>query len=330
MPLSLLQVILLALLQGVTELFPVSSLGHAVVIPAALLWPFDPKGPGMLPFLVILHMGTAIALLIFYWREWWKLLLALLGGGDPAERAGLRRQLLMLVIATIPAAIVGAVANRPLREAFAVPAVAAGFLLINGVSLYVLDPTASVRWRRIVWGVVSFGIIVSLVGYKQYLIAIGFVAVSSLIFYYIGIKKSPVKSLDNIRFIDAIVIGFAQCFALIPGISRSGLTITAGLNRNLSSDAASHFSFLMATPIIGGAAVLEVPKLLHGISTGRVDSEYLRYSLIGGLVAGAAALLSVWILTRYFRLTEPSTMKPFAIYCALIGVASLALFISRG
>jgi undecaprenyl-diphosphatase len=290
MPLSFLQVILLALLQGVTELFPVSSLGHAVVIPAALLWPFDPKGPGMLPFLVILHLGTATALLIFYWREWWKLLLALIGAGDPVARPLLRRELLMLVIATVPAAIVGAVANRPLREAFAVPGLAAIFLIVNGVVLFVGDRRHKIRTASGVSG----------------------------------------KELEALTAWDAVIIGLAQCTALIPGISRSGVTIIAGLGRKLTADAAAHFSFLMATPIIGGAGLLEVPKLLHGIKEGRVDSEYLTMSIAGGVAAGIAAFASVAFLTRYFRVTEIKVMRPFSIYCALIGIAALALFMSRG
>lgn len=290
MPLSFLQVILLALLQGVTELFPVSSLGHAVIVPAALLWPLDPKGPGMLPFLVILHLGTAIALLIFYWREWWKLLLALVGAGSPEERPGLRRQLLMLVIATIPAAIAGAAFNAWLREKFAVPGLAAILLLVNGIVLFVGDRRHRLRTANGVSG----------------------------------------KRLEGLTAWDALIIGLAQCTALIPGISRSGVTIVAGLGRKLSSDAAAHFSFLMATPIIGGAAILEVPKLLHGIKVGKVDSEYLTMSIAGGVVAGVAAFLSVAFLTRYFRVTEVKMMRPFAIYCALIGIAAMALFMSRG
>src|ERR1700754_2372774 len=139
MLLSYLQVIALAILQGITELFPVSSLGHAVVIPGVLLWPIDPKGPGLLPFLVILHLGTAAALLIFYWREWMKLLLALVGAGDPAERPVLRRQIVMLIVAPIPAAVIGAAFNHTLRTMFAVPTLAAGVLVINGIILFFGD-----------------------------------------------------------------------------------------------------------------------------------------------------------------------------------------------
>jgi undecaprenyl-diphosphatase len=292
MPLSFIQVILLALLQGVTELFPVSSLGHAVIVPAALLWPLDPKGEGLLPFLVILHLGTAAALLIFYWREWWKLLLALVGGGDARERPMLRRQILMLVIATIPAAILGALFNHRLRENFAVPGLAAIFLIINGIVLFVGDRRHRLRTARA------------------------------------GAEAG--RGLEEMTALDAVIIGLAQCTALIPGISRSGVTIIAGLSRKLSADASAHFSFLMATPIIGGAAILEVPKLLHRMHEGKVDSDYLTMSIVGGVVAGIAAFASVAFLTRYFRVTEVKMMRPFAIYCAVIGIAAMALFLSRG
>jgi undecaprenyl-diphosphatase len=292
MPLSFLQVVLLALLQGVTELFPVSSLGHAVVVPAVLLWPFDPKGPGLLPFLVILHLGTATALLIFYWREWWKLLLALIGGGDPRERPGLRRLLLMLVIATVPAAIIGAGLNRPLREMFAVPGIAALFLVVNGIILFAGDRRRRLRTARV--------------------------------------GEELGKPIEEITPWDALIVGLVQSAALIPGISRSGVTIIAGLGRRLSADAAAHFSFLMATPIIGGAAVLELPKLLHAIKTGHADANYLTMSVVGGVVAGIAAFASVAFLTRYFRVTEVRMMRPFAIYCLIAGAGAMALFLSRG
>ena len=113
---SYIQAILMAVLQGVTELFPVSSLGHAVIVPAALLWPIHFRGPGYLPFLVILHLGTATALLAFFWRDWIGLAQALIGGGDPEARPVLRRLVMMLVIGTIPAAILGYLFNHAVRE----------------------------------------------------------------------------------------------------------------------------------------------------------------------------------------------------------------------
>jgi undecaprenyl-diphosphatase len=287
MPLNYLQVIALAILQGVTELFPVSSLGHAVVIPGVLLWPIDPKGPGLLPFLVILHLGTATALLVFYWREWVKLLLALLGMGDPAERPAQRRLILMLIVGTVPAAVVGAVFNKSLKENFAVPSLAAAILVVNGIVLLVGD-----RRRRLKSA---------------------------------GLDAPEGKPLESLTVWDALIIGVTQAFALLPGISRSGVTIIAGLARKLSPDAAAHFSFLLATPIILGAGLFEVPKLLFKINHGHDVADYMTKSLIGGVFAGVFAYLSVAFLTRYFRVHEVKMLRPFAIYCILIGIAAIAI-----
>jgi undecaprenyl-diphosphatase len=281
---SFLQAILLAVLQGVTELFPVSSLGHAVVVPALLIWPFDPKGPGYLPFLVILHLGTATALLIFYWREWIGLLRGILGMGDQAARTQAWRLLKMLIIGTVPAALLGYLFNSTLRSLFAVPALAAILLIVNGIMLFLGDRRHRVRMANGETG----------------------------------------KDIADLTVWDAAIIGFVQSAALLPGISRSGATIVAGLARRLSSDAAAHFSFLLATPIIGGAGLLEVPKLVRAVHNGKAGAEDLNTALIAGVVAGIAAYLSVMFLTRYFRATEIKMMRPFAIYCFLFGLASFA------
>jgi undecaprenyl-diphosphatase len=277
------QAIVMAVLQGVTELFPVSSLGHAVVFPALLSWPIDPRGPGFLPFLVILHLGTAGALLLFFWRDWMSLALALVGAGDPVRRAAHRRLILMLMIGTVPAAVAGLVLNKLIREQFGVPMLAALLLIVNGMMLWIGDRRHRLRLR--------------------------------------GIDAGG-KPLDSLTISDALVIGLAQCAALLPGISRSGATIVTGLGRKLAPDAAAHFSFLLATPIIGGAAILEVPKLLRAVHQGSVKPEFLQMSMIAGVVAGIAAFLSVWFLTRYFRVTEIRMMRPFALYCVIAGAAA--------
>jgi undecaprenyl-diphosphatase len=291
MPLSYLQVIALAILQGVTELFPVSSLGHAVVIPGVLLWPIDPKGPGLLPFLVILHLGTAAALLVFYWREWLKLLLALIGGGDPAERPALRRLILMLIVGTVPAAFAGAAFNHTLRTMFAIPTLAAAILVINGIILFFGDRRRHLKSA--------------------------------------GLDAPEGKPIEALTVWDALIIGVTQAFALIPGISRSGVTIIAGLNRKLSSDAAAHFSFLLATPIILGAGLLEVPKVLDKVHAGHDVADYMTKSIAGGVVAGVFAYLSVAFLTRYFRMHEVKMLRPFAIYCVVIGIGAIAIMLTR-
>ncbi len=132
---NMLQALVIAILQGATELFPVSSLGHAVVLPALLHWGLDQRSPDFLPFLVMLHLGTAAALLAYFWRDWWTLIRGVLGIGRAAEARESRRVLLLVVIATIPAVIVGFILEKSLRSLFGSPVVAATFLIVNGALL---------------------------------------------------------------------------------------------------------------------------------------------------------------------------------------------------
>src|SRR5487761_2120279 len=134
---DLLQAIVIAVLQGATELFPVSSLGHAVVLPALLHWRIDEHAPHFLPFLVMLHLGTATALLGYFWRDWWALGIGVLGLGSSHQTAESRRVFMLIVIATIPAVILGFLAEHFFRSLFGTPLVAAAFLMVNGVLLLV-------------------------------------------------------------------------------------------------------------------------------------------------------------------------------------------------
>ena len=128
---SALQAIVIAILQGATELFPVSSLGHAVVLPALLHWPLDQRSPEFLPFLVMLHLGTATALLLYFWRDWWSLAIGVLGLASPHQIGESRRVFVLIVIATIPAVIVGFLLEKFFRGLFGTPVVAAVFLMVN-------------------------------------------------------------------------------------------------------------------------------------------------------------------------------------------------------
>jgi len=274
---SLLQAVLLAAVQGVSELFPISSLAHAVILPRLLEWPIDQKAPEFLPFLVVLHLGTAGALLIYFWRDWIGLAQGLLGAGLRAERASSRRLLTMIVIGTIPAAIIGKVLEAPLRDLFSAPAVAAAFLIANGVVLLIAE-----RLRR----------------------------------------DAGRQTVENLSWGQALFIGLCQCGALIPGFSRSGLTIGAGLASGLSHADSARFSFLLATPIIAGAGVLELPKLLHA---GPASSIGLSTALIAGTIAAMTAFASTAFLMRFFRSHDLQALDPFAYYCLAAGAASLAL-----
>jgi undecaprenyl-diphosphatase len=272
---SSLQAILIAILQGATELFPVSSLGHAVVLPAVFHWTLDQRSPEFLPILVMLHLGTATALLLYFWRDWWALAIGVLGLTTEHQVSESRRVFVLIVIATIPAVIVGYLLEKFVRGLFGTPVVAATFLLVNGVLL--------------------------LGGEKLR-----------------GHGRRPLSSLG---IIDALTIGCWQCTALIPGISRSGATIVGGLLRGINHEGAAHFSFLIATPIILGATVLEVPKLLHE----SVPSGTFSVAVLAAVVAGVTAFASTAFLMRYFRQHDSWALNPFAYYCFVIGVGSLVL-----
>jgi undecaprenyl-diphosphatase len=269
------QAILIAILQGATELFPVSSLGHAVVLPALFKSGINQNSPEFLPFLVFLHLGTAIALLVYFWRDWWILFLGVVGLAEEIMVEESRRVFLLIVIATVPAVIVGGALEKYLRALFGTPMIAAGFLAVNGLLLL-------------------FGEWLHNHGHRE---------------------------LQTLTKTDALCIGLWQCTALIPGISRSGATIVGGVLRGITHEGAAHFSFLIATPIIFGATVLEVPKLLHE----HVPAGTFLLAAIAAVVAGITAWLSTWFLMRYFREHDDWALSPFAGYCIVAGLGSLAV-----
>ena len=270
---DMLHAILVAILQGATELFPVSSLGHAVVIPALLHWQLDQKSDTFLPFLVLLHTGTAAALLLYFWRDWLRITRGVLGlaTADAAREA--RRVFLLVVIATIPAVVLGFAFNRFFRDLFASPILVAGILFLNGLML--------------------------LVGER--------------------VRGSGERALGSLTPMDALVIGFWQCGALFPGISRSGATILGGVLRGVDHEAAAHFSFLIALPIIIGATVLEVPHLLHA----SVAPGVFTLAAIAAVVAGVVAYVSTWFLMRYFAGHDRWGLDPFGYYCVVAGLAAV-------
>lgn len=274
---SVLLACLIAFLQGVTELFPVSSLGHAVILPGVFGLGIDQKAPEFLPFLVVLHLGTAAALLLYFWRDWLEILFGLLSG-QPDRRADSARVLGLVIVATIPAAVLGYLFEHKLKDLFGVPTIAAGFLFINGFVLF-LGERLRVRHNSL----------------------------------------NAQKDLGELSWKGALAIGLWQCTAFLPGISRSGSTMVGGLLSGLTHRASAHFSFLIATPVILGAAILEVPKLLHQSAA----PGMLGVSLVGGAVAGITAFASIAFLMHYFRKHDFEALNPFAIYCWLAGGGSL-------
>ncbi|HJU18825.1 MAG TPA: undecaprenyl-diphosphate phosphatase [Stellaceae bacterium] len=282
-----LQAYLTAFLQGVTELFPISSLGHAVLLPKVAGWHIDQEAPGYLPFLVVLHLGTAAALLLYFWREWIDLLRAVLGRPTRHTRADELRLLALIVVATIPAIVIGFVLEKRLRLLFGAPAFAALFLILNGFVLF-----AGERLRRR------------------------------------AVRRAP-PALDEDKAIlsalgwrGALLIGLWQCTAFLPGISRSGATMVGGLLAGLHHREAARFSFLIATPVIAGAGVLEVPKLLHhhGAMGG---TGFTGLALVSGIIAGVTAYASIAFLMRYFGKHDVEALDPFAWYCWAVGAAAL-------
>jgi undecaprenyl-diphosphatase len=277
------EAIAIAILQGVTELFPISSLGHAVVLPALFAPNIDLRSPAFLPFLVVLHLGTAAALLAYFWRDWWELFIGIFRGGKDAEGEDRRRLLALIVVATIPAVILGFAFERQLKALFGEPKAAAAFLIANGV---LLAAGELLRKRALA-------------------------------------REAPSNKPDRLSFLGALAVGVWQCLAFFPGISRSGATMVGGLLAKLTHEQAARFSFLMATPVIVGAAVLEVPKLLRGAAA--EHAMPLSTIAAGGIVAGIAAYLSVAFLMRYFRRHDFAALYPFAIYCVIFGAISLAV-----
>jgi undecaprenyl-diphosphatase len=302
--LTWIQSIVLALIQGITELFPVSSLGHTVIFTSLVGWGQLETSPNFLPFLVLFHLGTAGALLIYFWRDWWRIIRALvvtaLAGRVEADPFG--RAAWLLVAGTIPAGLIGLFLEGVLKQLFAIPVVAAVFLVVNGVILLVGE-----RARRKPRVASPMKAVRPTAPGKPD-------DVSSSV---LGAGDDPTsRPLASLSLREAALVGLAQALALIPGISRSGVTMVAALHVGMDHEDAAAYTFLLATPIIAAAGLLEVPQLFSS------PASTLMIAVVGGLVAGVAAYLSVRFLMRYF---ESGRLDPFGYYCIVAGLASLVL-----
>ena len=277
------QALILGILQGITELFPVSSLGHSVVLPALFGWHNLVKAQSspesyFLAFLVGLHVATATALLIFYRSTWARIIKGFFRSLKTRKvESPTERMAWLLVVATIPAGITGVVLEHAFRVLFAKPLAAAIFLTINGLILF-----AGERYRKAAEG------------------------------------RKARRQLANFSYKEAGSIGTAQVLALLAGISRSGVTMVAGLVRGLSHKDAADFAFLLATPVILGAGILKLPDLFGPLGNG-VRGQIL----VGSIAAGIAAYFSVRWLTRYF---QTKTLKPFAWYSFIFGILMILRF----
>jgi undecaprenyl-diphosphatase len=293
MHLTIFQAIVLALLQGVTELFPISSLGHTVILPALLGWGHletDTSCGGQscfLPFITSLHLGTSIALLIYFWRDWLQVgqtLVVSIRDGE-VKRGGPSWVSWLIIIGSIPAGLLGVFLETPLKDAFSSPLLAATFLIVNGSILF-----AGEQMRR------RSEAKLSMLSPQE--------------------REAQFRTLPSLSWKEAVVVGLAQSAALIPGFSRSGTTIVAGLGIHLTHEDAARFSFLLGTPIIFAAGALEVPQLFGQ------PASILLLVFVGAVLSGIAAYLSTKFLMKYF---ESGRLDPFAYYCWGAGLVSLIL-----
>jgi undecaprenyl-diphosphatase len=292
--LTYLQAIILGLLQGVTELFPISSLGHSVLISWLFNWHTiladqSQSESFFLSFLVVLHVATATALLIFYRAIWWRIIKGFIRSAKTRKVDSPDARLAwLLIVATIPAGIIGLAFEHVLRTQFAKPLSAIVFLFINGLILLTGDRYLKQHSRRQHYGTVTTSENIS----------------------------------GKLTLGRAVLIGIAQIGALFAGISRSGITMVSGLYSGLDHEDAARFSFLLATPIIFGAGIIKLPDFFSNLDAG-VRGQILA----GGVVTGLAAYVTVRYLDKYFR---DKTLRPFGIYCICASLAMLALGFVRG
>jgi len=286
--LSYFQAIVLGLLQGVSELFPISSLGHTVLFPTLFGWNALVKAQSQsesfwLAFVVTLHVGSALGLLAYFWRDWIAIIRAFFAT-LPKRRADTPTERLawLIVLASIPTGIIGLALEHQLRTLTAKPEVAAIFLMVNGFILL-----AAERYRRRA--------------------EVRELAIRE------GAKLDGGRELDTLDYREALVVGVAQSTALVAGISRDGVTMGAGLARGLDHSNSARFAFLLATPIILAAGVVKLPDL-----TGHLGNGIRGQALVACAVAAVTAVFTVRFLVGYFK---TKTLTPFAIYCLLFGLA---------
>lgn len=292
----------MGLVQGVTELFPVSSLGHGVILPGLLGWtdlvkPQSQSESFFLAFLVGLHVGTAVGLLVHYRREWVRIVSGFFSSIVHRSMTSPDARLAwMLGLATIPVGIAGLLLEHVLRVLFAKPFAASIFLTCNGLLLL----GGEVLRRRTLARRDA-----------PPPAAAGHLAVGDA-------QGGGVRRLESLSLPRAVAIGSTQVLALFAGISRSGVTMVAGISEGLDHEDAARFSFLLATPVILLAGLLKLPDL-----TGHLGDGVRGQTLVAAACAGVTAYLSVRFLVRWFR---TRTLWPFGVYCLLAGIACTAYF----
>jgi undecaprenyl-diphosphatase len=286
---TVLRSIILGLLQGVTELFPISSLGHTVIFPKLFGWnqivAYQSSGTenAWLAFIVMLHVGSAVGLLIYFWKDWFAIIKAFFATlGKRRAETPTERLAWLIIVASIPTGILGVALEHAARTATAKPLIASIFLVVNGFVLFTaqrLSTRAEVRQ----------------LASRE------------------GSKRDGGRVLETLEYREAAGLGVAQSGGLIAGISRDGMVMAAGLGRGLDNADAARISFLMATPIILAAGLYKIPDL-----TGANGNGIRGYAFLAAAVAAVTAVFTVHFLTRFFR---RFTLTPFAVYCVVFGLA---------
>jgi undecaprenyl-diphosphatase len=286
--LSYFQAIVLGFLQGVTELFPISSLGHTVLFPTLFGWNSLVKAQSQsesfwLAFVVMLHVGSALGLLAYYWRDWIEIVRAFFRTLSRRRiETSTERFAWLIIVASIPAGVFGLAFEHQLRTLTAKPEVAAIFVTVNGLLLFAAERfrvRAEVRELAL----------------RE------------------GAKPDGGRQLDTLEYREALLVGVAQSTALVAGISRDGVTMGTGLARGLDHSDAARFAFMLATPIILAAGIIKLPDLL-----GHLGDGIRGQALVACAVAAVTAVFTIRFLVGYFK---TRTLTPFAFYCLLFGLA---------
>lgn len=325
-------------LQGVSELFPVSSLGHAVLVPALVggSWARDldvsaPDSP-YLAFLVGLHVATAAALVLFYRRDWARIVTGLLSSVRHRRVTGPDARLgWLLVAATVPVGLVGLVLEHPLRTVLARPVPTAVFLVLNGLVLLLVErgrrrqvppgtsapsSASAARHRAPTGAVPAVSTTTTRAAGRT---GTGAAATAQVAPPSSSSEVATDRRLASLPLRTAVLVGSAQVAALAPGISRSGITMVAGLRAGLTHQDAARFSFLLATPVIAAAGLLELPELFGPLGDG-IRGQVL----LGSVLAGVSSSVAVRFLDRWFA---HGSLRPYALYCVLAGLVGLGLLV---
>jgi undecaprenyl-diphosphatase len=282
--LSYFQAAILGILQGISELFPISSLGHSILLPTVLGWTIDQNANYFLTFLVATHFATATVLFFLYWSDWVRIISGILRSirlrsiaSDPDAKLGW-----LIVVGTVPAGIVGILFQKQVQELFTSPFYVASFLALNGVLLYAAE---FLRTKAKTGG-------------------------SAL--------DPDERIAREVSWWQSTGVGVMQVLALLPGFSRTGSTIAGGLMVGLAHEDALRFSFLLATPIIGAAAALKLPLLFASMSAPAIEA-----ALLGASCAALASYFSVRFLTKYFKTRTLTPFAAYCSLAGLISLLLL-------